>query len=112
MNSAPFSDRDTAKIIAFNVQKLARQQGKAVIAATTHGDLFEDLAPSVDIHKRFGEEIQIDYYPNIAKAVCTLIKEMKVEEGTRKDWIKLCRFHYRGHGSLCCKKVLPRKQKR
>ena len=29
-------DRDTAKIIAFNLQKIARQQGKAVIAATTH----------------------------------------------------------------------------
>ncbi len=97
-------DRDTAKIIAFNVQKLARQQGKAVIVATTHGDLFEDLAPSVNIHKRFGEEIQIDYYPNIAKAVCTLIKEMKVEEGTREDWVKLCRFHYRGHGFSVARK--------
>jgi ABC-type lipoprotein export system ATPase subunit len=29
-------DRDTAKIVAFNLQKLARQRGKAVIAATTH----------------------------------------------------------------------------
>ena len=54
-------DRDTAKIIAFNLQKIARQQGKAVIAATTHGDLFEDLKPSVHVHKRFGEEIQINY---------------------------------------------------
>jgi hypothetical protein len=32
-------DRDTAKIIAYNLQKIARQQGKAVIAATTHSDL-------------------------------------------------------------------------
>jgi hypothetical protein len=39
-------DRDTAKIVAYNLQKLARQQGKAVIAATTHGDLFEYLAPA------------------------------------------------------------------
>ena len=56
-------DRDTAKIIAFNLQKIARQQGKAVIAATTHSDLHEDLTPNVLVHKRFGEEIQIDYYP-------------------------------------------------
>lgn len=28
-------DRDTAKIVAFNVQKLTRQEGKAVLAATT-----------------------------------------------------------------------------
>jgi ABC-type Mn2+/Zn2+ transport system ATPase subunit len=40
-------DRDTAKIVAFNLQKLARHQGKAVIAATTHSDLLEDLAPNV-----------------------------------------------------------------
>jgi len=29
-------DRDTAKIVAYNIQKLARQENKAVIAATTH----------------------------------------------------------------------------
>jgi ABC-type transport system involved in cytochrome c biogenesis ATPase subunit len=33
-------DRDTAKIVAFNLQKLARSQGKAVIAATTHNDFW------------------------------------------------------------------------
>lgn len=44
-------ERDTAKIVAFNVQKQARRTGKAVIAATTHTDLFEDLTPSVHIHK-------------------------------------------------------------
>jgi ABC-type ATPase with predicted acetyltransferase domain len=32
-------DRDTAKIVAYNLQKLARQQGKAVLATTTHTDL-------------------------------------------------------------------------
>ena len=57
-------DRDTAKIVAFNVQKLARKLGKAVVAATTHTDLFEDLRPSVHIHKRFGKEIQVKYLPD------------------------------------------------
>ena len=47
-------DRDTAKIVAFNVQKIAREEEKAVFAATTHTDLSEDLKPSVHIHKRFG----------------------------------------------------------
>jgi len=90
-------DRDTAKIIAFNLQKIARQQGKAVIAATTHGDLFEDLNPSVHVHKRFGEEIQIKYFSNEAAAECSLIREMRVEQGSKADWFKLCVFHYRGH---------------
>jgi ABC-type ATPase with predicted acetyltransferase domain len=97
-------DRDTAKIIAYNLQKIARQQGKAVIAATTHSDLAEDLKPSVLVRKRFGEEIKIDYYPNTPAAECSLIREMGVEEGTRDDWQKLSGFHYRGH-----KVAVPRK---
>ena len=97
-------DRDTAKIIAYNLQKIARQQGKAVIAATTHGDLQEDLKPSVLVRKRFGEEIQINYYPNEPATECSLIKEMEIEQGTKEDWQKLSGFHYRGH-----KVAVPRK---
>jgi ABC-type ATPase with predicted acetyltransferase domain len=89
-------DRDTAKIISFNLQKIARSQGKAVIVATTHGDLVEDLSPSVFVHKRFGEEIAIQY-PTFRGLQCSLVKEMKVEVGSREDWLKLAVFHYRGH---------------
>jgi ABC-type transport system involved in cytochrome c biogenesis ATPase subunit len=98
-------DRDTAKIISFNLQKIARQQGKAVIAATTHGDLFEDLSPSVYVHKRFGEEIQINYYPNHPTQECSLIREMKVEQGSKSDWGKLAVFHYRGHKTSVVRRI-------
>ncbi|MEM1540784.1 MAG: GNAT family N-acetyltransferase [Candidatus Bathyarchaeia archaeon] len=90
-------DRDTAKIVAYNLQKLARRQGKAVLAATTHTDLFEDLNPSVHIHKRFGREITVSYYPNVPAKECSLVKEMRVEEGSFKDWQQLAHFHYRSH---------------
>ncbi len=90
-------DRDTAKIISFNLQKIARQQGKAVIAATTHNDLMEDLRPSVSVVKRFGKEISISYYANEAAPECSLIREMRVEKATMEDWRKLSVFHYRGH---------------
>ncbi|MEM0314044.1 MAG: ATP-binding cassette domain-containing protein, partial [Candidatus Bathyarchaeia archaeon] len=90
-------DRDTAKIVAFNLQKLARRQGKAVIAATTHTDLFEDLNPSVHIHKRFGKEITVKYYSNVPTRECSLVKEMRIEEGSVKDWQQLAGFHYRSH---------------
>jgi ABC-type transport system involved in cytochrome c biogenesis ATPase subunit len=98
-------DRDTAKIIAYNLQKIARQQGKAVIAATTHSDLQDDLKPSVLVHKRFGEEIKINYYPNEPASECSLIREMKIEEGTRDDWKKLSSFHYRGHNVAPARKI-------
>ena len=98
-------DRETAKIIAFNLQKIARQQGKAVIVATTHTDLFEDLKPSIYVYKRFGKEIDIKYFPNESPLECSLIKEMKIEEGNRDDWRKLSAFHYRGHNLAVARKI-------
>lgn len=98
-------DRDTAKIISFNLQKIARQQGKAVIAATTHSDLFEDLNPSVFIRKRFGDEIKIKYHSNQAKIECSLTKEMVIKEGSKVDWLSLSRFHYRSHNVAVPRKI-------
>jgi ABC-type ATPase with predicted acetyltransferase domain len=88
-------DRDTAKTVAYNLQKQARQQNKAVIAATTHTDLLQDLNPSVHIHKQFGKEITINYHPNKPTEQCSLTKEMRIEESTFADYKKLSTFHYR-----------------
>jgi ABC-type lipoprotein export system ATPase subunit/GNAT superfamily N-acetyltransferase len=90
-------DRDTAKIVAFNLQKIARRMGRAVVVATTHSDLFEDLQPSVHVHKRFGKEISVNYYPSEPTRACSLVKEMRVKSGSRGDWVKLAGFHYRSH---------------
>ena len=98
-------DRDTAKIIAFNLQKIARQHGKAVVAATTHGDLLRDLCPSVHVHKRFGEEIQIKYPRRKPASECSLIRQMRVEQGSMADWRKLSVFHYRGHRTAAPRKI-------
>jgi len=88
-------DRDTAKIVAFNLQKQARANGRAVLAATTHADLFADLAPSVHIHKRYGKEISVDYYPNKPAPECSLTREMVVVKADLKEYEKLAGFHYR-----------------
>jgi len=104
-------DRDTAKIVAFNIQKIARQMGKAVVAATTHTDLFEDLKPSVHIHKRFGKEISINYYANEPAEECTLTKEMQIEEDTFADYKKLSVFHYRTNRCPAPRKIFTLKRK-
>lgn len=52
-------DRTTAKIIAFSLQKVARDNGKTLIVATTHTDLEEELGPTLSIHKRFREKVDI-----------------------------------------------------
>jgi len=90
-------DRDTAKIVAYNVQKIARQLGKAVIAATTHTDLHDDLKPSVHIHKRFGKQLQVRYYPNEPSKECSLLQQIRIEKGTKSDYCQLAEFHYRSH---------------
>lgn len=43
-------DRTLAKVVAFNLRKLATHAGVGVLCATTHEDLLEDLNP--DVHVR------------------------------------------------------------
>lgn len=88
-------DRDTAKIVAYNLQKLARQRGKAVIAATTHTDLLKDLTPDVHVHKRYGKELAIRYYPHARARRCSLTRQTRVEQGAFQDYKALSQFHYR-----------------
>lgn len=52
-------DRITAKVVAANLQKVARQHGKTLIVATTHTDLIAELAPSLLIQKRFHDRIDV-----------------------------------------------------
>lgn len=56
-------DRVTAKVIAFNLQKIARKMGATLIVATTHTDMVDDLAPTLFIDKRYREKISIVYAP-------------------------------------------------
>lgn len=52
-------DRITARVVAYNMAKMARRFGKTFIIATTHLDLEQDLNPSLMITKRFREKIEI-----------------------------------------------------
>lgn len=99
-------DRDTAKIVAWNLQKVARALGKAVVAATTHKDLLEDLSPDLHVHKRFGKEIHVTYSTKDTYAhKCSLLKEMQVQEGSTKNWRELASFHYRSHRLGAVRKI-------
>lgn len=53
-------DRVTAKVIAFNVQKVARANGKTLMVATTHTDLKDELGPDLTITKRFRERVDVE----------------------------------------------------
>ena len=62
-------DRTTAKVIAYNLQKVARKLGATLIVATTHTDMVDDLAPNLYINKRYREKIEIVRAPEGFKNV-------------------------------------------
>jgi len=91
-------DRDTAKIVAYNFQKVCRREGLGLVAATCHADLLNDLKPDLHIHKRFGREVEVKYHSlHDFPPECTVASEVRIEEGTIEDWRRLAPFHYRSH---------------
>ena len=89
-------DRDTAKVVAFCMQKQARRNRKTLIVATAHADLIEDLNPTIIVRKGFGSKVEIKY-PVQSRAIglCSLVQRVKVREGSRDDYAELHSFHYR-----------------
>lgn len=52
-------DRTLAKLIAFNVRRLADRTRQGFLLATTHEDIFDDLSPDVHVRCRLGGEIDV-----------------------------------------------------
>jgi GNAT superfamily N-acetyltransferase len=88
-------DRTTARVVAYNMQKMARRTGSTLVVATTHTDLEEDLNPSIVIRKGWGEEIDVDYRPNVEASGCTAVEDVVIREATREDYHRLSYLHYR-----------------
>lgn len=57
---AALLDRTLARVLAFNVRKLAWRMGIGFLAATTHDDLLEDLNPDVHVQCRGDGIIDVD----------------------------------------------------
>lgn len=52
-------DRTTARVVAYNIAKVARRNGKTFMVATTHDDMVEELGPDVFIEKMFREKVEV-----------------------------------------------------
>jgi uncharacterized protein len=52
-------DRMTAKVVAFNMAKVSRREGKIFMVATTHSDMIDELAPDVYVEKMFREKVRV-----------------------------------------------------
>lgn len=53
-------DRITAKVIAFNIQKIARKVGATLVVATTHRDMVDDLHPDLFIEKKYQDKVKVN----------------------------------------------------
>lgn len=102
-------DRITAKIVSYNLQKIARRLGKCVICATTHDDILDSLKPSLLIRKGYESDVTATRYEDYKESFSSKIKEiydnLKVEIGTKEDYEKLKTFHYRQSGLGALKNV-------
>lgn len=100
-------DRTTAKIVSYNLQKIARRLNKCVICATTHEDLYDALKPSLIIRKGFEDEVECErkYISNYSKKLDEIYNNLNVSIGNKEDYKKLKKFHYRQAGIGAIKNI-------
>jgi GNAT superfamily N-acetyltransferase len=65
----------------------------------------------VHIHKRYGKEVTIRYYPKAKAANCSLTKQMTIQQGTTADYKALSQFHYRTSRLPPSRKIFTLKRK-
>jgi len=99
-------DRVTAKVVAYNLQKIARKLSKTVIVATTHTDLLNEIRPTIHLMKGYESDIVKTYYEHSNDwGVLSFYKDIKVSIGDKEDYEKLKKFHYRQAATGAVKKI-------
>jgi hypothetical protein len=61
-------DRTLARVIAYNVRRLADARGMGVLAATTHEDVVEDLDGAVEIQRRRAKKNESAWHETFGSA--------------------------------------------
>lgn len=96
-------DRTLAKVVAFNLQKLATRTGVGALAATTHDDIAADLNPELHVKCNDG---RIDAERReVKRQPISFANDLRIEEGSRADWPPFARWHYRSHHLAFTRKV-------
>ena len=88
-------DRTLAKVVAFNVRKLVTRAGVGLLAATTHEDVAEDLAPDVLVRCGADGGVAVERPVRKRRGV-SFAHELHLTDGTARDWPYFARWHYRG----------------
>ena len=76
-------DRTLAKVVSFNLRKLATGQLLGMLLATTHDDLIEDLQPDLHVRCRGDGEIETDRHCHRGESrAVSFASELAVEDGS------------------------------
>jgi ABC-type ATPase with predicted acetyltransferase domain len=97
-------DRTLAKCVAFNVRKWVARTGVGLLAATTHDDILDDLAPSVVVRCRGDGDVSVERRGRHRRSI-SLACQLWLSEGSLRDWPYFARWHYRGHRLAFVKRV-------
>lgn len=73
-------DRVAARVIAFSIQKTARNVGATVIVATTHTDMVRDLHPTLYVEKRYREKLFLSDYEGAVSHADDRVSEEEIAE--------------------------------
>ncbi len=105
---AAMLDRTLARVLAFNLRKLATRTGVGFLCATTHDDLLADLQP--DVHVRcLGEgqvAVTVDREGAGKKKRVSFANGLWLSDGSRSDWPYFARWHYRSHHLAYTRRVI------
>ena len=96
-------DRTLAKVVAFNLRKLASRTGIGVLAATTHEDVADDLNPDLHVKCRDGA---VEAERRDIKKSVSFANELWLSNGARGDWPHFARWHYRSHHLAYTRRVI------
>ena len=87
-------DRTTAKVISYNLQKVARNKKIATFLATTHRDLEYDLNASVLVDKKYMNEVVIKYFEPVKRKI-SFYNDVFISQSCIHEYDKLAKFHYK-----------------
>ena len=91
--------RRLARAIAFNLGKLVRRLGLALVAATSHEDLQKELEPDA-IVRLGGPEPIVEHRRPTARSAFPLRRRLRIERGTVRDYQRFAAMHYRQRDQL------------
>jgi ABC-type ATPase with predicted acetyltransferase domain len=98
-------DRTLAKVLAFNVRKLASRTRVGFLLATTHDDLLDDLNPDLLVRCHGDGAIDVERRAVKKKAI-SFQRELWLSDGAVADWPHFARWHYRSHHLAFVRRVV------